>query len=369
MNTTIKSKALALLTSLCTLGFVAGGLPAHAASVDPSIKVVIESPTGEHAGVTVVRGFALAHTGIDRVTWKVDDKNMGTLPFGGSRGDVADAYKAYPKQYAESSGFATAWSMSLFDEGEHTIVVTAYDNAGGMNSDSATFTSHRFGADAERFLLQEEMVMQAFVMSGVKLYPGDDTAPQYDIQFNWSKAAQAFVMTKVSKICTGCVTRVTADPGGLQAKYSQTFQSNTLDWTPNSASHVGYEIQRRYVEGSQGQVANVGGWKTIGYRPAYDASFVDWGLSPLMPAGDYVEYRVRAFSEQDVSGWTGAASVSRGNGGVILPGGGGGNNNPPAPPLPVPGPAPAPNGGGLPDPLGPIVNPTLGPDSPVNPVP
>lgn len=352
MKRSMSNAVFALLTALCGLAVLLGPSLSRAqvtgTPVDTSIVVKIESPKGDVAGVVLVQGFAIAHAGIDRVEWWVDGVHKGKLPHGGSRGDVPGSYPAYPKAHAENSGFSAAWSMALFEPGEHEIVVSAYDENGSVNSASATFTSNRFGDGDERFIRQDEVILQNFVLSDVRLYPGDDTAPQYDIVFAWSQAAQTFVATKITKSCEGCFVRLAKAPSGLKVTFDGQADANVLDWTPNDAAVIGYEVQRRSVA-DVGQVVDASPWTSVGFQTGYKSFFIDEDLPKLHVAGERIEYRVRAFSEQDISPWTGPASLGSGNGNVVLPGGngggnGGGDSKDPVPTLPgFPLPDPGPN--------------------------
>lgn len=303
MKQTLTTAAFALLTALCAFALLVGPSISHAGVLgpppNPDIKVVIEAPKGDVAGVIAIQGFAFSSNGIDRVEWSLDGKAMGTLPHGGSRGDVPPVYPGYPTKYTQNSGFSATWFMGLLTPGDHEIIVSAYDVNGGVNADSVDFTSYKFA----NFIKQGDMKLQNFVIENVVI--SDASTDFYDVEFSWSQAGQTWEISGIEKSCDGSVIPcaallITAPTSLVASSGSGPALANfiQLDWdAPSNGNLVGYEIQRRQVFG-----AIVGGWMTIGFSPAYASDYADYGATTIL--GDQYEYRVRGFDGVGPGDWS-----------------------------------------------------------------
>lgn len=319
MKRQLTTAALAVLTALCAFAVVAGPSIARAGvsgpPVNPDIVVSIESPKNDVAGVTAVQGFAFASNGIDRVEWVLDGTPMGRLPHGGSRGDVRDAYPSYPKSETENSGFSATWFMGLLTPGAHEIIVNAYDTNGGVNSDSANFTTYKF----ERFIKQDEMLLQNLVIRDVRTHSNSDYL--YDVELSWSQAGQTWEITKITESCDEsgggglCLTPfpqaptnvIASEQGVLLSRYVQ------IEWVaPSDISDVTYEIQRRQIHG---QI--VDSWVVAGFAPANATSFKDFGAAVL--GNPVYEYRVRGMNGGGVSDWSSTVTFPAPPPGPIFP--------------------------------------------------
>lgn len=320
MKRFLRNSGHALAIFLCSLAASAVPTAVHAGGVvgppaNPDIVVVIERPTGDVAGTAAIQGFAFASAGIDRLDWVLDGQPMGNLPHGGERGDVPPAYPGYPIAETKNSGFSATWLMALLLPGQHEIIVNAYDNDGGVNSDSVTFTSHRFGDGRDRFIAQSEVEMQTFVLQDVKLYPGESAHKLFDVEFSWSQGAQSWVVTGIEVSCDtaqafACPYAFVDQVAGV-ALQERTFPFFVeVSWTASNSPLVGYEIQRRQVFG---QI--VGQWGTVGYVPGFATFFNDYGVGIL--GNDVYEYRVRGFHAAGSGDWSAPVQIPAGNGPIV----------------------------------------------------
>jgi N-acetylmuramoyl-L-alanine amidase len=74
---------------------------------DPMV-LTLEEPQegGTYTGISNLRGWAIAESGIDKIELDIDGVYAFDIPMGGSRGDVASAYPDFPN--ASQSGFSMA---------------------------------------------------------------------------------------------------------------------------------------------------------------------------------------------------------------------------------------------------------------------
>lgn len=322
MKRSLSTAALALLTALSAFTVLLGPSVARAGGVlgppvNPDIVVKIERPTGHIGGNSAIQGFAFSSTGIDYLEWVLDGENMGRIPHGGKRGDVPPVYPSYPQQETQNSGFSATWLMALLQPGQHEIIVNAYDKNGGVNSDSVTFTSYRFGDGADRFIRQDEMELQSFVLEGVKLYPGENPHKLFNVEFSWSQGAQSWIISGIEVVCDVNVHGICITPFVAQVQ-SVTLQEQSfpffidVSWPALASSIVGYEIQRRQIFG---QIVTA--WETIGHSANYSNFFADYGVGIL--GNDVYEYRVRGFNAAGYGKWSPPSQIPAGNGPILQP--------------------------------------------------
>lgn len=221
-----------------------GPVSTEAATLDPQIRIVIESPRDVMSGIALVNGFALSKKGsIDYVTWSIDGDDKGYLPYGGSRGDVAAAYPGYADSM--DPGFATAWNYNLFTEGEHEIVVRAYDDEGGYNEAKKKFRTTRFGGGANTFLKDDEIEIDTIPLANVRLHPKAAQGDLFNVELAWSKAAQQWVIQEIDKRCHQCGKPGSVAPT-LDAVRVRADDSVEILWSGGSPV-VAYEVERRGV--------------------------------------------------------------------------------------------------------------------------
>ncbi|WP_019570521.1 hypothetical protein [Thioalkalivibrio sp. ALE11] len=281
--------------ALAAAGLLAFGAPGVAASND--VMVELEQPVhGEFTtGIGIVRGWAVAPSGIDRVELYINespdqaDPNQ-LLAYGGSREGVCaaiDLISGYPDcSPVARPGFASAYNFNLLPDGENTFTVRAYDNEGNYSEESATFTSQSLG---EEFVADGERIsLPAFIVDGVrKSNPGDDQA--FDIEFAWSTESQRFVMSRITEFEP--LPFIALDPPvGLTATTDD--GAVELSWTEGAgpASERWFIIERKFDSLTVSTDYNV-----VGVVPQGVTSFVDEAvtLNVISSPGQYT-YRVLA---------------------------------------------------------------------------
>ncbi len=294
-------------TTICqgVTAFSIAALLGHAVPVlaaqNSDILVSLEQPADADrtTGIGVIRGWAAAPAGIDRVELFIDENpNQGTpnqvLGYGGSRNDVCSGVPAvslYPDCSPEARpGFASAFNFNLLNEGVHRFTVRAFDANGDHNDDSVRFKSNSLG---EEFISQSSrIVMPAFEVSGARKENSGSTPQQsYDIEFIWSTEAQRYVMSRIEER-TPLLFVVSKAPTNLTA----TEESNgnvSLSWTdPTADGSPGNEkwfvVERSY----QNAVVGFGEFEVIGVEPAESTSFVDEDVSLSAPIPGSYTYRV-----------------------------------------------------------------------------
>ena len=167
-----------------------------------ALHLTLEEPVNQStaSGVSNIRGWAVAPSGIDRLELLINDVLATEIPYGGDRRDVG---AAFPDIAGSSrSGFGQTFNYGLLGAGRHTITVRAYSNAGGMVERTSTFTVAAF---KEPFVEQQGYPSLAQADAAVNQAMGNiiihnvilPDGSTYDVTLNWSKAAQSFTMAEV----------------------------------------------------------------------------------------------------------------------------------------------------------------------------
>lgn len=290
-----------LILAAAVLAAVAS-VPAQAAmpapTLDPSIVLVIESPGDDASGIGLVSGYAISKKGaIDYVTWEVDGVNKGLIPYGGSRGDVEQAFPGYANSAAP--GFATAWNWSHFEAGDHEIVIKAYDDRGGYNEVKKTFRTARFGDGDDKFLKADELELQGIPINGLRLYPQNENGDVFNLELAWSAASQQFLLKRIDEVCTNC-----AKPK-VHAPTLDTVAHTGGGWVEvtwsGGDSVVAYLIERK----SHGFVG--GDWELAGTVSGAEAAFYDQPPrtnTGVISTWTTYEYRVRGLGASNRSDYS-----------------------------------------------------------------
>jgi len=287
-----KLQALLVLTIFFSLATVADNLK------DERIKVLIEEPAeGEaYSGILNLRGWAVAPDGLGEKPHDVyiddDTTPRFTLPPGGKRSDVGNAYPDYPG--SDMAGFSMAFNYKDLEPGSHTITVVAFDINGNYNEAVATFSTERFAsafiADASEVdLLTTEQVTavdsDSFRVRGATL-----EGERWDFTLSWDNGAQAF---KLSEIETAREIEQPTDPGGEPSSEAFPFP-NGSDRTINDRSlqvRLGTQdttAGSQYIEIHQGTV------QVLGMTMATDGPWVGrlaFGPTALWP-GSPIDLRL-----------------------------------------------------------------------------
>ena len=90
-----------------------------------SMVLTLEEPKegGTYTGVSNLRGWAIAESGIEKIELDIDGVYAFDIPMGGSRGDVGSAYPDFPS--AAESGFSMAFNYKALAEGSHQVTARA----------------------------------------------------------------------------------------------------------------------------------------------------------------------------------------------------------------------------------------------------
>ncbi len=117
---------------------------ANAANKNESIQLKIEEPLSFKgtSGVSNLRGWAVAPSGIAAIQLYVDGEYKTDIPSGGLRGDVGDAFPSYPG--SRNSGYSMAFNYSDLSDSHHVVTVRAIDRVGNWNEQTTLFRTTRF---------------------------------------------------------------------------------------------------------------------------------------------------------------------------------------------------------------------------------
>ena len=133
MITQVRLSGAALLTVCCAV-------PALAENV----LVNLEEPKDAslYSGISNLRGWAVAESGIAAVEIDIDGKYAFNVPMGGVREDVATAYPDFPD--AGASGFSMAYNYKGLPPGDYVFTARAISREGSVATQQATITVDRF---------------------------------------------------------------------------------------------------------------------------------------------------------------------------------------------------------------------------------
>ncbi len=187
---------LALVLSLFATGSSAQDYP------DSDLKLFIESP-GElttNANIGSIRGWAVHPS--DKVLYVdiyVDDEFTFSVPVGGARKDVEDAYPDYYQ--SRFSGWNQTVNYKNMQTGYHTAEVVAYTEFGGYNSKTVEFCVTRFTkefiSDPEEIKLW--MTERFHVWHDRMVFEGVEIEDRrWNMEITWSTATQSFEITQTT---------------------------------------------------------------------------------------------------------------------------------------------------------------------------
>ncbi|MCP5420840.1 MAG: matrixin family metalloprotease [Gammaproteobacteria bacterium] len=170
----------------------------NATAQDPLVLNLEEPTTGSvKTGVANIRGWAISSSALDRVELFVDGVSRGEIPSGGLRKDVASNFPTYPN--ASNSGYSMAFNYSNLSEGNHTILVRAFDDAGSSREFSANFTVVRFDnpfiQNASSVDLSNATVSNdqtSIFIKGLRADGGN-----YDVTLRWQTATQSYEIVDI----------------------------------------------------------------------------------------------------------------------------------------------------------------------------
>jgi hypothetical protein len=155
------------------------------------LKGFLENPLdGQNvSGITTIHGWGIDGKGITKVELYVDGQFIGIIPYGGTRGDIKNAFPNYPN--AENSGFGILINYSVLSSGNHAIKARLYNQDGHTLDLNASVNVKKFhgefvtNANPATWTLSNEVV----TVGG--------TNRNYDIVIQWSNATQGFEITEI----------------------------------------------------------------------------------------------------------------------------------------------------------------------------
>lgn len=169
---------------------------------DSDLKLNIETPSAQstHANIGSIRGWAVHPSAkVEYVDIFVDGEFTFTVPVGGGRGDV---FNAYPDYYdSRYSGWNQTVNFKNMSVGPHTVEVRAYTEYGGYASKTVDFCVTRFISefisDPEEIKLWETKRFHIWhdrmVFEGVKI-----EGRRWNMELSWSTATQSFEITQTT---------------------------------------------------------------------------------------------------------------------------------------------------------------------------
>ena len=109
-----------------------------------TVIVNLEEPNtdGFYTGISNLRGWAVAESGIAAIEIDVDGTYAFDVPMGGARGDVAKVYPDFPD--SDTSGFSMAYNYKGLPPGEYVFTARAISEEGAVATQSATVKVDRF---------------------------------------------------------------------------------------------------------------------------------------------------------------------------------------------------------------------------------
>lgn len=179
---------------------VAGTRAQSQHSAEPGMVVYLEEPVagGTASGVGNIRGWAVSPRPITRVDLYLDGRLLSTVPYGGTRSDVANAYPTYPG--SANSGYSMAFNFSNLAAGNHTLIARAVDDRGTHAEAAAQFDVVRFPSS---FMSEENDVN--LLSAGLTIVDANSFQltnvvvqnVRYDLTLRWRPAAQAFALVGI----------------------------------------------------------------------------------------------------------------------------------------------------------------------------
>ena len=150
-----------------------------------------------HTGVGNLRGWAVASDGILKVEVLIDGAYAFDAPYGGSRGDVGNAFPDV--ENSASSGFSLAFNYSDLATGPHTVTIVAQTQLGETLERTSTFDVVKFNSN---FIVGDDAVSlddAACSMAGDEITVSDGRVDGgiFDFVMKWRTAEQGFEIIEV----------------------------------------------------------------------------------------------------------------------------------------------------------------------------
>lgn len=199
-NSTMNLTKVALATSAVVASmFVTDSV---AQTKDDDLRIMLEQPSfrAELGQISEIRGWALHPSEeVDVVEFYIDGQFFSSVPVGGERQDVYNAYPNAVKSF--NSGYAQTVNFKSLAEGHHYLEIVAYTVQGSYNILESEFCvdgfTGEFITDAsvvnlktiERFhKAQNAMILEGMEVDGYL----------YNVEIIWNNATQGFVIEQTT---------------------------------------------------------------------------------------------------------------------------------------------------------------------------
>lgn len=153
-----------------------------------------------YTGIANARGWAVGSAGIDRIELYVDGQFSSSLPLGGRRRDVGNAYPNYPD--SADSGFSSIFNYSNLTAGSHTFRIRVVDREGAAKESSVAFSVVKFDnpyiADPAKLSLSGAIGNFGDRSISFKNVVADGKT--YDIRLDWRTEIQGFAITQITPV-------------------------------------------------------------------------------------------------------------------------------------------------------------------------
>lgn len=169
-------------------------------SSEPGTIIHLEEPVSEGtvSGVGNIRGWAVSPRPIARVDLYLDGTLLSSVPYGGTRSDVANSFPSYPR--SANSGYSMAFNFSNLAAGSHTLIARAVDDRGTHAEAAAKFNVVRF---PDSFMSDSDdvnLLSAGLTIVDANTFQLTNVVVQnvrYDLTLRWSPAAQAFALVGI----------------------------------------------------------------------------------------------------------------------------------------------------------------------------
>lgn len=166
----------------------------------PAMRSSLEEPAANQvaSGITNIRGWAVAQTGVRKVELYLDNNFVATIPYGGSRGDVGNSFPTYSN--SSNSGYSMAFNWGNQSKGTHSIEVRSYDNAGNIDSKKGNYTVAAFDTSFIRDPNKVQITGTATVSNNrvITLNQVNADGKTYQVTLEWNTATQKWDITSIN---------------------------------------------------------------------------------------------------------------------------------------------------------------------------
>jgi len=166
----------------------------------PAIRSTLEEPSANQvvSGITNIRGWAVAQTGIQKIKLYLDNSFVTNIPYGGKRGDVGNSFPSYSD--STNSGYSMIFNWGGLSKGQHSIEVRSYDNAGNIDSKKGTYTVAAFDTPFISDPSKVQVTGTATVSNNriINLNQVNADGKAYQVTLEWNTATQKWDITSIN---------------------------------------------------------------------------------------------------------------------------------------------------------------------------